>query len=331
MAFKAGDSGHLDEHNKWKTFLDDIKDPDNADKYPALQGPPGPPGPEGPQGADSTVPGPEGPTGPAGPLGPQGPKGDTGAGVLVKGNVPDAASLPSSGNEINDAYLTNDTGHMWVWNGASWTDVGRVSGPAGPTGPKGDTGPAGPQGDPGYPPVGAGDSGMLLTAGAPGEQPTWEEPPVALPPGGTTGQVLAKQSDNDGDTHWVGNQQSGNQQSLISYEYTATAGQTVFSGADNNSLALAFTAGLIQVFLNGVLLNPGDDYSTGVNTVTLVSGAAAGDSLTVVAFASFQVADVYTKAQADARYYTQTQSDSIFATKAQLDSAGFNPFLLMGA
>ena len=74
------------------------------------------------------------------------------------------------------------------------------------------------------------------------------------------------------------------------------------------------------MFLNGVLLNPGDDYSTGVDTVTLVSGAAAGDSLTVVAFASFQVADVYTQAQSDGRYYTKAQSDAAFTTPAQLSS-----------
>ena len=119
--------------------------------------------------------------------------------------------------------------------------------------------------------------------------------------------------------------------SIVTYEYTATASQTVFTGADDNAVSLSFAANLIQVFLNGVLLNPGDDYTTSVNTVTLTSGATVGDSLTVVAFASFNVANTYTIAQADARYYTQTQSDSIFATKVQLDSAGFNPFLLMGA
>ena len=94
--------------------------------------------------------------------------------------------------------------------------------------------------------------------------------------------------------------------SIVTYEYTATASQTVFTGVDNNSVSLSFTAGLIQVFLNGVLLNPGDDYTTTVNTVTLVSGAAVGDSLTVVAFASFNVANTYTIAQTDAAIATAT-------------------------
>ena len=109
--------------------------------------------------------------------------------------------------------------------------------------------------------------------------------------------------------------------SIVTYEFTATAGQTVFTGADDNAVSLSFTSGLIQVFLNGVLLSPGDDYTTSTNTVTLVSGAALNDVLVVVAFASFNAANTYTIAQADAN----------FATKAELQTAGFNAFFLIGA
>jgi hypothetical protein len=120
--------------------------------------------------------------------------------------------------------------------------------------------------------------------------------------------------------------------SIITYEYTATASQTVFSGADSNSLSLAFTTGLLQVFLNGVLLNPGDDFTTGVNTVTLVTGAASGDSLTVIAYASFNVGNTYTIAQVDAAFTSAASTAaSTYATQAQLATAGFNPFLLIGA
>jgi len=109
--------------------------------------------------------------------------------------------------------------------------------------------------------------------------------------------------------------------SIITYEYTATASQTAFTGNDRNGVSLSFTGALLQVFLNGVLLSPGDDYTTSTNTVTLASGATAGDELLVVAFASFSVANTYTQAQADA----------LFATQAELASAGFSPILLMGA
>lgn len=101
--------------------------------------------------------------------------------------------------------------------------------------------------------------------------------------------------------------------SIVTYEYTATASQTAFTGADNNAVSLSFTGGLIQVFLNGVLLTPGDDYTTSVNTVTLVSGATAGDALVVVAFASFTVANTYTIAQADAAFATKSELTSVEA------------------
>jgi len=109
--------------------------------------------------------------------------------------------------------------------------------------------------------------------------------------------------------------------SIITYEYTATGSQTAFTGNDRNGVSLTFTGSLLQVFLNGVLLSPGNDYTTSTNTVTLASGATAGDEVLVVAFASFSVANTYTQAQANA----------LFATQSELASAGFSPILLMGA
>jgi hypothetical protein len=101
--------------------------------------------------------------------------------------------------------------------------------------------------------------------------------------------------------------------SIVTYEYTATASQTAFTGNDDNAVSLSFTGALIQVFLNGVLLSPGDDYTTSTNTVTLASGAALNDVLVVVAFASFQVADTYTTSQADALFATKTELTSVEA------------------
>ena len=101
--------------------------------------------------------------------------------------------------------------------------------------------------------------------------------------------------------------------SIVTYEYTATASQTVFTGNDDNAVSLSFKGALIQVFLNGVLLSPGDDYTTSTNTVTLASGAALNDVLVVVAFASFNVANTYTQAQADALFATKTELTSVEA------------------
>ena len=95
--------------------------------------------------------------------------------------------------------------------------------------------------------------------------------------------------------------------SFIAFEYTAADGQTVFTGNDNNGVALVFTADLIQVFLNGVLLHPGEDYTSSTNTVTLASGAALDDAVLIAAFSSFDVANTYTKSQADAKFALETE------------------------
>ena len=67
------------------------------------------------------------------------------------------------------------------------------------------------------------------------------------------------------------------------FDYTATAGQTTFSGSDNDSQSMSYTAGRIDVYLNGSRLNVTDDYvATNGTSVVLQSGAQAGDSLVVV-------------------------------------------------
>jgi hypothetical protein len=78
----------------------------------------------------------------------------------------------------------------------------------------------------------------------------------------------------------------------VEYVYTATAGQTSFSGNDANSNSLAYTAGQIDVFLNGVRLAAADITATNGTTVVLGVGAEAGDTLNINAFGTFSVADV---------------------------------------
>ena len=80
---------------------------------------------------------------------------------------------------------------------------------------------------------------------------------------------------------------SGNQQSGVwsEYVYTATSGQTTFSGNDDNSQSLSYVAGFLQVFLNGILLDNGTDYTaTSSTSVVLVNSANAGDTLQIATF-----------------------------------------------
>jgi len=77
--------------------------------------------------------------------------------------------------------------------------------------------------------------------------------------------------------------------------YTATAGQTVF--------AAAYDTGYIDVYLNGVKLLAGTDFTaTNGTSITLASGASVNDVVDIVAYGTFVLADHYTKTASDARY-----------------------------
>ena len=60
-------------------------------------------------------------------------------------------------------------------------------------------------------------------------------------------------------------------------EFTATSGQTAFSGSYNTNKS--------AVYLNGILLLPTTDYSISASAVTLTSGASVGDILQVQQYA----------------------------------------------
>ena len=71
------------------------------------------------------------------------------------------------------------------------------------------------------------------------------------------------------------------------FSYTATNNQTTFSGADLKGNTLSYTAGQIQVHLNGILLTDSDDYTAANGTqVSLLSGADSGDAINVSTFAT---------------------------------------------
>ena len=79
---------------------------------------------------------------------------------------------------------------------------------------------------------------------------------------------------------------------MAKFNYTATGGQTVFSGADDNTAVLSLSVGAEIVTLNGVVLEQGTDYTATASAVTLTSGATAGDEVNIYAFGNFTVADV---------------------------------------
>ncbi len=76
---------------------------------------------------------------------------------------------------------------------------------------------------------------------------------------------------------------------------TATSNQTSFS--------VSYDVGFVDVYLNGVKLLAGTDFTaTNGTAIILSSGATAGDIVDIVAYGAFELANHYTQTQSDARY-----------------------------
>jgi hypothetical protein len=85
------------------------------------------------------------------------------------------------------------------------------------------------------------------------------------------------------------------QNALLSY--TATSGQTAFTGTDTNGFSLDIgPTSDVKVFMNGVLLDS-SDYTQTANTITLASAAAVGAELRIFVDKQFQVANSYSKTE----------------------------------
>ena len=82
--------------------------------------------------------------------------------------------------------------------------------------------------------------------------------------------------------------------SLI-WRKTAAGGETSLSGYDNASQALSYTPGQEQVYLNGILLVRGEDYTaTNGTSITGLSALTAGDFVQINCYNNFSVASVPT-------------------------------------
>ena len=100
------------------------------------------------------------------------------------------------------------------------------------------------------------------------------------------------------------------------YVFTATAGQTVFTGNDDNGQSFSYNTGQLSVFLNGVMLVKGVDYiQTNTTTITLDDPTQVNDIVTVQAH---EVAN-YVSRTADVAPVIQ---EGINATDTVVDSFG---------
>jgi hypothetical protein len=118
---------------------------------------------------------------------------------------------------------------------------------------------------------------------------------------------------------------SASQAILTVYKYTATSGQTTFSGVDDNAATLGYTAGSIIVTLNGVFLESGDDYTaTNGSSVVLSAGATTSDEVNIYSFNTFDVANV--QVIGDERYVRLSTDQTVAGTK----TLSSNPVLSAG-
>ena len=78
---------------------------------------------------------------------------------------------------------------------------------------------------------------------------------------------------------------------IYRYKFVASGGETSVSGTDANGLTLSYLAGKEQVYLNGVLLVRGTDYTASNGTsITSLAALAASDIVEIITFTAFDLA-----------------------------------------
>jgi hypothetical protein len=173
---------------------------------------------------------------------------------LVPVNVPALASAPSTPTlRAGDLYFNTTDSTLYSHNGTAWA----ASGGGGSSSiTVSDTAPASP---------GAGD--------------LWFKSDVA--------QTFVYY-----DSFWieigVGPQGPAGQATISRWKKTAAGGETSLTGNDDSSVPLAYTVQKEQLYLNGVLLVRGSDYTATTGTsITGLTALVAGDIVEIITFGEF--------------------------------------------
>ena len=81
------------------------------------------------------------------------------------------------------------------------------------------------------------------------------------------------------------------------HTYTATAGQTSFSGAGSEGATLSYKdSNYVDVYQNGVKLGDADYTSTSGTAIVLAQGASVDDLVEIIVFDAFSISDTVSKA-----------------------------------
>ena len=88
----------------------------------------------------------------------------------------------------------------------------------------------------------------------------------------------------------------------LRWSKTAAGGETTLNGTDDNAVSLTYTVGYEQVYLNGVFLSRGGDYTaTTGSSITGLTALAAGDIVEVLAFTPLAIANALVTTVIDAK------------------------------
>jgi hypothetical protein len=88
----------------------------------------------------------------------------------------------------------------------------------------------------------------------------------------------------------------------LRWSKTAAGGETTLNGTDDNTVTLAYTVGYEQVYLNGVFLSRGGDYTaTTGSSITGLTALTANDIVEVIAFTPLAIANALTVTTIDAK------------------------------
>ena len=101
-------------------------------------------------------------------------------------------------------------------------------------------------------------------------------------------------------TNWIPINAQNQVVNSTRWQKIATGGETTLSGLDNNSNSLIYSPGFEQVFLNGILLVKGTDYTASNGTsITGLAPISAGANIEIIALKQINLANVYNKDQVD--------------------------------